>query len=301
MVEELGVELLDLLLRLGLADLGHQLVDVRAVPVSVGPLLHMQCQLELLLSQLEDSGDLLLVIEVDWMWDLTVLLGGLVHLDDLVEVRVECLRDTPKLSLALVLFAEGEDLTSGLVVELKELGVGSQGVQDVLADVKEEEGLWLQVLLLLQVVEIGVSQNEELIWGGILLIDDGGVELLWRIAEVSHELLTAVLLLELEEDLLTLVSQISKNLLQKIGRLMLTQVPKVTNILFKIESGKLVSADINHESHKLLKNDHVLLGLPVEETDMKNGQGILPVLVLLVELLSSSQALFWGRMWANKL
>ena len=72
------------------------------------------------------------------MWDLAVLLIGLVQLDNLVEMRMECLGDSSEFSLAFVLLAEGKHFSSGVIVELKELRVGSKGVQDVLADVKEE-------------------------------------------------------------------------------------------------------------------------------------------------------------------
>lgn len=72
------------------------------------------------------------------MWDLAILLIGLIQLNDLVEMRMECLGDSSEFSLAFVLLAEGKHFSSGLIVELKELGVGSKGVQDILADVKEE-------------------------------------------------------------------------------------------------------------------------------------------------------------------
>jgi hypothetical protein len=38
-------------------------------------------------------------------------------------MRMECLRDSSKFSLALVLLAESKDLSSGIVVELEEFGV----------------------------------------------------------------------------------------------------------------------------------------------------------------------------------
>ena len=68
-------------------------------------------------------SDLVLIIKLDWEWDLVVLLGDFLKLKDLIEMRMECFRDFSVLLLALVLFAIGKDLSSGIVVELEELGV----------------------------------------------------------------------------------------------------------------------------------------------------------------------------------
>lgn len=71
--------------------------------------------------------------------------------------------------MALVFLAEGEDPASGLIVELEELAIGPESVQDCLADVHEEEGTWLDGVLLLQFVEAGVSQKDELVGTGNLV------------------------------------------------------------------------------------------------------------------------------------
>lgn len=129
-------------------------------------------------------------------------------------------------------------------------------------------------MFLLEIVKIGVSQEQEIIWSCVLLIDDSRVELLWCITEIAHELLNSVFFLKRDEYFLTLISKVSKNLFQKIGGLMLAQVSEVSNILLKVVGGELICADIYHLNHKLLKDDHVRLGSSVLETDMEDRKSI---------------------------
>lgn len=159
MGEELDVQGLDLLVSLLLAHLGHKRVDVTTGSVSVSPLAHLDGELELLLSDLKNFGYLVVLLKFDWEWDSTVLLWSLGELDDLVEVRVKGLGDDFILLFRPVGSAEVEHSTSSLVVELKELAVGSEGVEDVLANVKEEVDAGDDLVLLIEVVNACISQE----------------------------------------------------------------------------------------------------------------------------------------------
>jgi len=57
------------------------------------------------------------------MRDLAVLFSSLIHLNDLVEMRMKSLRNSSVFSLALVFLAESEHLSSGIIIEWKELTV----------------------------------------------------------------------------------------------------------------------------------------------------------------------------------
>ena len=89
----------------------------------------------MLFSQFHHLSNLIILIKFDWMWDLAVLLIGLVQLDNLVEMRMECLGDSSEFSLAFILLAEGKHFSSGVIVELKELraskNIGLQGAHVV--------------------------------------------------------------------------------------------------------------------------------------------------------------------------
>ena len=81
------------------------------------------------------------------------------------------LRNLAVLKRALVFSAESKDFAGRLVIELEELAVGSESVEDALADIKEEGSTWLDSVLLLQSIETGVGEEHQLVSGGVLLIE----------------------------------------------------------------------------------------------------------------------------------
>lgn len=88
MAKEVSIDLSDLRLGLLLAHLVHELIDVSTGSMSIGPLLHVQSKVELLLSQHKNFGDLLFLVQLDWIWNLAVHLRFFVQLQNLVEMGV---------------------------------------------------------------------------------------------------------------------------------------------------------------------------------------------------------------------
>ena len=123
MSEELNVKSLDLLISLSLSDLAHQLIDVVTGLVSVSPLAHLNCELNLLLSDLKDFCNLIWLLQLDREGNLCVLVWILIRLYNLVEVRVKCLRNNFVLLRRFVLSAIIEDNSCGFIVKFEKLTV----------------------------------------------------------------------------------------------------------------------------------------------------------------------------------
>lgn len=81
----------------------------------------MEGKLELLFSKLKNVSDVVLLVKSDGIGDLAI--RSLIKLNDLVEVRMECLRDLSVVLLGLELLAEVEYFSCSIVIELKESGV----------------------------------------------------------------------------------------------------------------------------------------------------------------------------------
>lgn len=297
--EKLFVNFFDLFVCLLLGCSVHQIEDTVRDSVGIGPLLHAKSQLKLLLPELEDQGQLVVLIELDRVRDLAVQVWLLVVLDDLIKMRMECFRHPSILPLAIVLLAELKHLRGCLVVKNQELAVGSQGVQDALADVQEEGSFWKNLLLFFKVVKAGVSDQDKVLWGGIDLVDLILVSLRRIIREDLHQLVLAIALLKLQESLLRFVSQVSQHFFEEIGRLVLAKVSKVTNVFFEVLHSKLVDADINHKLHKFLKDVQIflLLGSPMLKTEVEGCQSVFPFALVFVKLFSSLPASLWGCIW----
>jgi len=92
-------------------------------------------------------------------------------------MRVKGFRHSSIFSLALVFFAKREHFSGCIIVEWKELAVGSKCIQDIFADINEEESSWLELLLFGEVVKTCVSKDKKLIWSCILLVDDRCIKL----------------------------------------------------------------------------------------------------------------------------
>jgi len=84
--EEFGVYFLYLLLRFLSSYLQHELVDVTAYFMSIGPLLHLEGEFKLLFSQFENLGNLIFFIELDWVRNFTSRFWSFIKLNDLVEM-----------------------------------------------------------------------------------------------------------------------------------------------------------------------------------------------------------------------
>lgn len=151
----------------------------------------------MLLPELEDQSQLVVLIELDRVGDLAVQIWLLVVLDDLIKMRMECFRHPSVLPFAIVLLAELKHLLGSLVVENQELAVGSQGVQDALADVQEKGGFWKNLLLFFKLVKAGVSDQDKVLWSGIDLVNLILVSLLRIIREDLHQLVLTIALFKL--------------------------------------------------------------------------------------------------------
>ena len=91
--------------------------------MGISPFLDLKSHFKLLFSKLQDQCELVFLVKLDRMRDSAVEVRLLVVLDDLIEMRMECLRDSSVLSLALVLSAKVKHFLSCLVVKDKELAV----------------------------------------------------------------------------------------------------------------------------------------------------------------------------------
>lgn len=210
-------------------------------------------------------------------------------------MRVKCFWDASIFSLAFVFLAECKDLSGCIVVELEQLAVWSQGVENVLADVEEEHGSWLNSVFFFKLVKACVRKEYQLIWRRFLLTHSSYSCLLSRllcviVTEELHQLLLSILFLKIHKDLLAFVSEIRENLLEQVHWLVLAQVSEVSDIFFQMEGCEILSTDINHQYHEFLQNNHVWLGFPVLKANMEHAQGFLPVLVKFIELFGSFQA-----------
>lgn len=216
----------------------------------------MKTELKLVLSHFENERKLVFILETDWMRNLGALLWIFVVVDNLLEMGVKCLGNTSVFALALVFFAECKDSASSFIVELEELAIGPQSVQDSLADVHEEEGTWLDGVLLLQFVEVSVSHKDELVGTGNRVL--GVFSWLFNlITEKCDKLIVSVFLFEVKAHLFTLVTKVSEHLFKKVHGLMLAEVTEGTDVLFEVKGGELLRADIDHLSHETLKEGHV--------------------------------------------
>ena len=112
----------------------------------------------------KNLGNLILIAELDWIWDLVEVWWSLVIHNDLLEMGVESIRNSSVFSLASVFPAEVEDLFGCVIIEVHHFIVRSQGIKDDLACVKEEIGSWLDGLLLFNVLQTGVSKEDHVFW-----------------------------------------------------------------------------------------------------------------------------------------
>ena len=141
------------------ANLKDKLVNFTTDFVSISPFTHLKSKFELLLSNLKNECYLLLFLKLDGEWNLLVLNTDFVHLDDLVEVRVKSLRNSSVLSQTIELLAERKNASSSLVVELKQLAVGSKSVKDAFANVQEESSAGLNGIFLFEGIKACVCKE----------------------------------------------------------------------------------------------------------------------------------------------
>lgn len=126
---------------------------------------------------------------------------------------MERVRNFSVLLLILVLLAEFEDFTGRVVVELEELVVGSEGIQDVLERVDEEVDPGDNFALLFEGVQMRVGHQEIVISSHLKFVDHGHSLVLF--SEETLELFLAEFCLQLQVDLLTLISEVLEHLLEE--------------------------------------------------------------------------------------
>lgn len=143
-----------------------QLIDILSCAESVRPDAHRESYLQLVVSELQHFLESIFLIETDGEGDLRLHqeLWVLRLLQDLVEVVVNGLSHTLVLDLVLVLGTEIEDSLRSLVIKVDHLGVLSQGVEDNLAHIYEEQYARHQILLSFHCLVVAVCQEHQFFW-----------------------------------------------------------------------------------------------------------------------------------------
>lgn len=124
------------------------------------------------MAKIEQLDHGVIVIQADWPGNFVcALVLGLVGLDDLQKVRVKRVGQAKVLLAAVELLCKLEEVHRDLVVEMEKLAVLADHIEDDLADFDEEQDLWQDAVLLLELLKITVGQKNQLLWGCVALLD----------------------------------------------------------------------------------------------------------------------------------
>ena len=156
--EEIGEDLLHARCVMLLAI--DQLIYVLGGAESVRPDLHLQRDLQLVVTKFEDFLQRVFLVKLDREGDLGEYeeFGVLGLLENLVEVVVQGLRYTGIFQTVVVFGAEVKNAGSSLIVEVDHLRVLSESIQYDLADIDKEYDTIHQLLLVLYCLVVAISK-----------------------------------------------------------------------------------------------------------------------------------------------
>lgn len=163
MLVKLITNQIDLLLSLTLGTLFHQSIDIVACLVRICPLFKYQGEFKLLFSERKNLSHLNIIVKFNGVRDLACTVRLFIVFQDLIEVRVQSLRDLFVLALVLVLQAEFKNLARSVIVEIEKSVVRPQGVEDDLECLDEEIDPRSDSALLLDPFKVAVSHQEKVI------------------------------------------------------------------------------------------------------------------------------------------
>ena len=223
-------------------------------PVGVGPLLHLNRVLNLVLSEVEEVLLALRVVKLDGVGNLLVeeLVGILLSLDQLLVVVVQRISQFAVLALAAELVAESEQILRHAIVQVEKLGILAKRVHDHLGHAGVEVDLWDHFVLLDDVLQLTVREKDELFGRRVDLLRH--VRLLSRVcslrtglalAEYLSQLINAFGLLNLAYNAVALLDQVADDLLEEAHARMLARVPEVVQVVLQLLSCAVVNANVD--------------------------------------------------------
>ena len=194
------------------------------------------------------------VLKFDRVGDLCVeeLIRVLLGLHQLLEVVVEGVSQLSVLALAAELVAEREEVLGDAIVEVEQLGVLAQSVHDHFGYARVEIDPWNQSILVDNILELTVGEEDELLRRSVNLL--GHVGLLSRISSLGSrltlaqdlgQLLNAIGLLDLANDAVALLNQVTNDLLKQAHTRVLARVPKVVQVIFELLGGRVGHANVD--------------------------------------------------------
>ena len=194
------------------------------------------------------------VVKFDRVGDLCVeeLIRVLLGLHQLLEVVVEGVSQLSVLALAAELVAEREEVLGDAIVEVEQLGVLAQSVHDHFGYARVEIDPWNQSILVDNILELTVGEEDELLRRSVNLL--GHVGLLSRISSLGSrltlaqdlgQLLNAIGLLDLANDAVALLNQVTNDLLKQAHTRVLARVPKVVQVIFELLGGRVGHANVD--------------------------------------------------------
>ena len=194
------------------------------------------------------------VVKFDRVGDLCVekLIRILLGLHQLLEVVVEGVSQLSVLALAAELVAEREEVLGDAIVEVEQLGVLAQSVHDHFGYARVEIDPWNQSILVDNILELTVGEEDELLRRSVNLL--GHVGLLSRISSLGSrltlaqdlgQLLNAIGLLDLANDAVALLNQVTNDLLKQAHARVLARVPKVVQVIFELLGGRVGHANVD--------------------------------------------------------
>jgi hypothetical protein len=209
---------------------------------------------------------------------------------------MEGLRELFEFSFAVHLFAEFDRFDGSLVIEVKHLGVLSQTVQNDSVDVHVEVDLWHEFMLVFDFIEINKGHKSKVFWV------DFKVKLMSILVAVCRrqdllvkeftDFFYSKLFLEVDHDLLSLLSQVLQNILEHSHRGVLAQVSEMANVFFEEFGSLVLDTDIDQCEHELFQDDIVSLVSSVLEGSVHLLSSLLEV-TFLTEFFSVLQGGFW--------